>query len=424
MTPVEYLYSLELHGIKLGLDNIGYLLSEAGGPQRAYPTVHVGGTNGKGSVVAMLDAMLRAAGYHTGRFTSPHLCSVTERFLIDGEAIGAEALDGHIEFFRSIAEGMEQCPTFFELNTAIAFRQFAERNVDIALIEVGMGGRFDSTNVIVPEVTGITNIALEHTKYLGDTLEAIAFEKAGILKPGVPAGVGETAPGPLGVIVARAQEVGSPLSLLGRDFRYCVKGRAFSQTFDYTSGNMRIEGCPLALPGRYQGMNAAVAVRLAEQLQRRFSALTDEAILKGLKTARWPCRLETVLESPRVILDVAHNAAGAEELARALDTPCVLVLAIANDKDAGRIIEILSAKASTLILTAFTGSRALSVDDLCARAGSLPYERRETPAEALELAMRLATEQGVPLVIAGSMFMAGEARTILIEHYGAPPLEF
>ena len=424
MTPVEYLYSLELHGIKLGLDNIRYLLSEAGDPQRAYPTVHVGGTNGKGSVVAMLDAMLRAAGYRTGRFTSPHLCSVTERFLIDGEAIGTEALDGHIECFRAIAEGMEQCPTFFELNTAIAFRHFAEDSVDIALIEVGMGGRFDSTNVIVPEVAGITNIALEHTKYLGDTLEAIAFEKAGILKQGVPAVVGETAPGPLGVIVARAEEVGSPLSALGRDFRYRLEGPPMAHTFDYTSEDLRIEACPLALPGGYQGMNAAIAVRLAEHLGVRFPRLTEACIAKGLGEAKWPCRLETVLESPKVIIDVAHNAAGAKELARALDSPCVLLLAMANDKDAGRIIEILSSKATTLILSAFTGSRALSVDDLCARAGSAPYERRETLAEALELGMQRATEQGVPLVIAGSMFTAGEARTILIEHYGAPPLEF
>ncbi len=424
MTPVEYLYSLELHGIKLGLDNIHNLLSEARDPQHAYPTVHIGGTNGKGSVVAMLDAMLRAAGYRTGRFTSPHLCSVRERFLIDGEAIGAEALDGHIEFFRAIADRMEQSPTFFELNTAVAFRQFAEEQVDIALIEVGMGGRFDSTNVIVPEVTGITNIALEHTKYLGDTLEAIAFEKAGILKPGVPAVVGETAPGPLGVIVARAEEVGSPTSLLGRDFQYRLEGSAFSQSFGYTSESMRIEDCPMALPGGYQAMNAAVAVRLAEQLQPRFSALTQEAIVSGLNTARWPCRLETVLDSPKVILDVAHNAAGARELARALDTPCVLVLAIANDKDAGRIIEILSAKASTLILTTFTGARALSVDDLCARAGAFPYERRETPVEAIELGVQLATEQNIPLVIAGSVFMAGEARTILIDYYGAPELKF
>ncbi len=424
MTPVDYLYSLELHGIKLGLENIRHLLSQGGDPHRAYPTVHIGGTNGKGSVVAMLDAMLRAAGYRTGRFTSPHLCSVRERFLIDGERIGPEALDGHIEIFRSIARRLERSPTFFELNTAIAFRHFAEESVDLALIEVGMGGRFDSTNVLAPEVTAITNVALEHTKYLGETLEAIAFEKAGILKPGVPAVTGETVPGPLGVIAARAEEVGCPLSVLGQDFRYTLDRAPKANIFAYVGKNVTLRECPLALPGEYQGMNAAIAVRLADGLSPRFPRLTEVCIAQGLGEAKWPCRLETVLESPKVIIDVAHNAAGAEELARALDSPCVLVLAMANDKDAGRIIEILSSKATTLILTAFTGSRSLSVDDLCTRAGPLPHERRETLDQALELGMEHAEEQGVPLVIAGSMFTAGEARTILVERYGAAPIEF
>ena len=424
MTPVDYLYSLELHGIKLGLENIRHLLSEGGDPHRAYPTVHVGGTNGKGSVVAILDAMFRAAGYRTGRFTSPHLCSIRERFLIGGERIGTEALDRHIEFFRAIAGQMDRSPTFFELNTAIAFRHFAEEPVDVALIEVGMGGRFDSTNLIAPEVTGITNIALEHTKYLGETLEAIAFEKAGILKKGVPGVTGETVPGPLGVIAARAEEVGCPLSVLGRDFRYTLERTPEASVFTYTGKDLSLQECPLALPGEYQGMNAAIAVRMAEFLRVPFPRLTEACIVKGLGEAKWPCRLETVLESPKVIIDVAHNAAGAKELARALDVPGVLVLAIANDKDAGRIIEILSPKATTLILTSFAGARALSVADLCSRAGSAPHERCETLDEAVDLGMQFAQEQGVPLVIAGSMFTAGEARTILVERYGAPPLEF
>jgi dihydrofolate synthase/folylpolyglutamate synthase len=168
LTPVEYLYSLELHGIKLGLDNITKLLAAAGDPHRAYPTLHVAGTNGKGSVVAMLDAIFRAAGYRTGRFTSPHLISVRERFLVNCEPISDASLDCHIEFFREIGESGAVSPTFFELCTAVAFREFAQRNVDIGIIEVGMGGRFDSTNVVSPVVSVITNIALEHTKYQGD----------------------------------------------------------------------------------------------------------------------------------------------------------------------------------------------------------------------------------------------------------------
>lgn len=424
MTPVEYLYSLELHGIKLGLDNIRRLLSEAGDPQSAYPTVHVGGTNGKGSVVAMLDATFRSAGYTTGRFTSPHLCSVRERFQIGGACIQSEALDEHIEYFRAIAARAGLLPTFFELNTAIAFRHFAENPVDIALIEVGMGGRFDSTNVIVPEACAITNIALEHTQYLGGTLEAIAFEKAGIVKPDVPVVVGEIEPEPLLRILARAKELGSPVSVMGRDFQVHLSGTPFAQTLAYDGDSLHLEACPLALPGDYQGRNAGVAVRLAELLRKRFDGLTQDAVAKGLATVRWPCRLETVLESPRVIIDVAHNVAGARGLARALDSPCVLILAIANDKDAGRMIDVLSSKASSLILTAFEGARALPVDELCERAAPLPYERCETLAEAIELGMERARSEGTPLVIAGSLFTAGEARSILEERYGAPPLMF
>ena len=424
MTPVEYLYSLELHGIKLGLDNIRRLLSEAGDPQDTYATVHVGGTNGKGSVVSMLDAMLRAAGYTTGRFTSPHLCSVRERFLIGGEPIAAEALDAHIEYFRTAAERTDLLPTFFELNTAIAFRYFAERKVDIALIEVGMGGRFDSTNVITPEATAITNIALEHTQYLGETLEAIAFEKAGIIKPGVPVVVGETREAPMAVILDRADELGSPVSLRGREFSVHLSGPPFDQMLAYEAGAYRLEDCPLALPGDYQGANAGVAVRLAELLRPRFDRLTPNAVAKGLATVRWPCRLETVLESPRVIIDVAHNVAGAAGLARALESRCVLILAIANDKDAGRMIDLLASKTSTLILTTFDGPRALGVEELSARAAPLPHERRETLAEAIELGIARAVSERVPLVIAGSLFTAGEARSILVERYGASPLVF
>lgn len=420
MTPVEYLYSLELHGIKLGLDGITRLLAASGNPQLRYPTVHVAGTNGKGSVVALLDAMLRAAGYRTGRFTSPHLCHVHERFLVDRTPLSEEALDEQIEHFRSIAERSDSPPTFFELNTAIAFRYFAEANVDIALIEVGLGGRYDSTNVIEPVATAITNIALEHTKYLGDTLEAIAFEKAGILKAKIPAVVGEIEAGPRDVILARAAAVGAPVALRDRDYRFAREGDAFS----YRSDSLRVEPCPLALPGAYQGANAAVAVALAESLREPFSRLSKRAIIEGLATVRWPCRLETVLESPTVIIDVAHNAAGARELASTLEADCIIILAIANDKDAGRIIDVVSAKASTLILSAFTGERALPVADLCARAAPLPHLRCETLDEAIALGMKLAATENRSLVIAGSLFAAGEARTILIEHYGAPPLAF
>ena len=204
MSPRDYLASLEFHGIKLGLENIQLLLRAAGNPQHAYPTLHVAGTNGKGSVVAFLASILRAAGYRVGRFTSPHLIDVTERFLVDDVPISNAALEENIEYFRTLSDGLPNPPTYFELCTAIAFRVFEQQKVDVAIIEVGMGGRYDSTNVVAPLVSVITNIAFDHQKYLGDTLAAIAAEKAGIIKPGVPVVTGERWPEAFDVIAERA----------------------------------------------------------------------------------------------------------------------------------------------------------------------------------------------------------------------------
>lgn len=424
MTPVEYLYSLELHGIKLGLDNIRRLMDAAGRPETRYTTVHIGGTNGKGSVTAMLDAMLHAAGYRTGRFTSPHLVSVRERFLVNRGMIDPEALDDHIEFFRVLAEKEDIVPTFFELCTAIAFRHFAQQNVDVGIIEVGMGGRFDSTNVIQPEVCVITNISLEHTKYLGDTLEKIAFEKAGIVKAGVPLVLGETQPGPSKVILDRAHELAAPVRLLGRDFRISLEGRSRAQRFSFAGGKLHLDRVRLGLPGPYQRFNAGLATAAALELRNICPGLTDVAIEKGLALAKWPCRLERVLDSPEVIIDVAHNTAGAQELARAMDGPCIVVLAVSNDKDATAIVTALASRAHTLILSQFDGPRALPAADLAAHAHALIHEQVDALPDAIARGIDLARTTKLPLVITGSLFTAGQARKLLIDEYGAPPIEF
>ena len=423
MTPLDYLFGLELHGIKLGLDNITQLLREAGDPQRTYPSVHIGGTNGKGSVVALLDAILRAAGYRTGRFTSPHLCDVRERFLADGNMIDADELDSAIDLFRSFADRMESPPTFFEFNTAIAFQFFAQRKVDLALVEVGMGGRFDSTNVLLPEACAITNVSLEHTAYLGDTVEKIAFEKAGIIKEGVPVIVAEQNPRPREVILEQARKLNSPASILNDDFQFELEGGPFSQRLRYRGKRFSFEDAPLGLSGSYQGANAAVAVALAESLSARFPKLTEATVREGLARAEWPCRLERVLDDPPVVVDVAHNRAGALELARAMDRPCIVLLALSSDKDARAILQALDPISDKLILTQFAGSRALPVEQLCAAASGRTFDRADSIAEALDLGMRLASTER-PLLVAGSVFTAGEARRILVERHGAKPLPF
>lgn len=423
MTPIEYLFSLELHGIKLGLENIRNLLRASGDPQRNFPSVHIAGTNGKGSVVALLDSILRAAGYRTGRFTSPHLVQVRERFLVDGAFITPDALNECIEHFREIARKSGNTPTFFELNTAIAFRHFHKARIDVALVEVGLGGRFDSTNIIIPEVAAITNIGLEHTRYLGDTLAKIAFEKAGIIKKRVPVVVGEELPEPLGVIEGRAAELDAPLTRLGRDFAVRLSGGTFDQAVSYTSDGLQIDNARLALPGPYQAQNAAVAIRLAEVLMAKFRVIDEAAIRTGLKSAKWPCRLEKVLESPAVIVDVAHNGAGARELATALRGKAVIVLAIASDKDAGVMIDALAPSAAPLILTEFDGHRALAVNDLRVAAGSHCHEIAPTLEEAVARGMGMASTEK-PLVITGSIYTAGQARKLLVERHGALPMEF
>ena len=422
MTNRAYLLHLEQHGIKLGLDNIRCLLDAADAPERHYPIVHVAGTNGKGSVVAIVAAIARAARYRVGRFTSPHLIDVTERFLVNGTPMPDAALDEHIAFFRNVADGMDPPPTFFEMNTAIAFRRFEQSNVDLAVVEAGMGGRLDSTNVVKPLATAITNIALDHTRYLGDTLEQIAFEKAGIIKPGIPLVLTETASPARDVILDRAARLGSPIHELGRDFRFEIGGPPLEQRFSYESASLRLDSTPLGLAGAHQGANAAAAVALTELLMPVFPRIDAAVIVEGLRSVRWPCRLEKVLDEPPVIIDVAHNPAGARQVAQAL-ARCVTLVAVSSDKDAAGIIEALSPITEDLILTQYSAPRSLKVEDLKAAAGRRPCHAVPSLTEAIELGLRLA-DASKPLLITGSIFTAGEARQYLIERHGAPPLLF
>ena len=422
MTHREYLFHLEWHGIKLGLENIRHLLDAAGAPEKCYPVVHVAGTNGKGSVVAFLDAIVRAAGYRVGRFTSPHLLDVTERFLVDGTPMPEAAIEEEIGFFRDVAEHMDPAPTFFEMNTAIAFRWFERCKVDFGIIEVGMGGRLDSTNVVDPIATAITNIALDHMAYLGDTLEKIAFEKAGIIKPGVPLVLTEPASPAQDVILARAAQLHSPVYVLGIDFRFELTGPPFAQIFTYESAGLRLDAMPLSLAGVHQGSNAASAVALAERIMLTLPRIDAAAIRTGLSSARWPCRLEKVLDQPPVIIDVAHNPAGAKQIAKALNQ-CVTLLAVSSDKDASGIIEALSPATGVFILSQYSGRRSLPVADLRRAAGDHPYLAIPSLSEAIALGLGLASAS-TPLLITGSIFTAGEAREHLVDRCGARPMAF
>src|SRR5512143_3207423 len=311
---IDYLYALQKHGVKLGLANTVTLMARLGNPHRAFRSIHVAGTNGKGSTSAFLASVLQAAGCRTGLYTSPHLVSFTERIRVDGapipEARVVELAERVREAYsRSAGTGRDgaMSPTFFEVTTAVAFCYFAEEGVDIAVVEVGMGGRLDSTNVVTPLVSVITNIDIEHTEYLGGTLEQIAGEKAGIIKPGVPVVTGAMQPEAKGVIEREAAAKGSPVYLLAREFRAVnvVAGR--EQVFDYRGLDAAYRGLHVRMLGRHQVDNASLALAAVECLRDAGVAVDETAVRRGLERALWEGRLERVAQGPDIYLDGAHN---------------------------------------------------------------------------------------------------------------------
>jgi dihydrofolate synthase/folylpolyglutamate synthase len=419
---LEYLASLELHGVKLGLENIRHILKALDSPQDAYPTIHVAGTNGKGSTVAVAAAIAAAAGYRVGRFTSPHIIRTNERFLINGEPISDSALDRQLGLLRNIAGEMEYPPTYFEMTTAIAFNWFRESDVDLAVIEVGLGGRLDSTNVITPKAAAITNIELEHVAYLGPTLGHIAREKAGIIKQKVPLVLGAVNDEAKAAIMEVAALREAPVRILGDHFTYELSGDAFARRFSYKSARLSIDSTPFSLPARYQGENAAVALAVMEQMTAVLPRIDESAIRAGLGSVRWPCRFEKVLDSPPVIIDVAHNPAGAEKLAGELATRAIVVLAVSSDKDMRRMGELLAPVAEEFIFTQFSGPRATPAESVKTASG-LPGSVVPSLEHALEIGLAKASAD-TPLLITGSIFTAGEARQLLVEKHGAMPLLF
>jgi dihydrofolate synthase/folylpolyglutamate synthase len=417
-----YLDNLMLHGIKLGLQNIESLLREGARPHLAYPVVHVAGTNGKGSVLAFLDAILLASGYKTGRFTSPHLMDVTERFLINGAPITDRALEEHVQWCRQSAEKARCVPTYFEACTALAFRSFQKEAVDAALVEVGMGGRFDSTNLVQPSVCAITNIALDHTQYLGSTLAEIAGEKAGIIKKGAPVVTGKMDNAALRVIEKEAREKDAPLYREGIEYSVGQGGSIWAPELHYEGLGVHLEGIKLGLAGMHQVGNAAIALTLALLLQQEFPQISQESIRCGLEKAIWPGRLEVILKDPPVLMDVAHNPAGCGALISAINS-CVIVFAVSSDKDARTMLSLLKPLADPLILTRYSGERSLSLEKLTPYAQEKSCLIFPTLGEALERGKEEASEDK-PLLITGSIYACGEARDYMMKHWGIPALTF
>ena len=403
---VQFLYALgnEIKSAKLGLERIRAVLEALGNPERAYRVVHVAGTNGKGSTCAMIDAGLRSAGVRTGLFTSPHLIEPTERIQIDGIPVSTADFERAFNIVHETAEKLDlDChPTYFETVTAMAFWLFREKQVETAVIEVGLGGRLDSTNVVQPVLTVITPIDFDHEAYLGHTIEAIANEKAGILKPGIPAVFAQQRPEAAKVLDARAAELHVPVTRAEdfkiRELHIDARGSRFSGII-----------CPLA--GEHQVDNAVTAA---------LALIALRVSPDGIKDARWPGRIEHVSPNPDIILDGAHNPAGARALARYLERfygtrRIWLVYGAMRDKAIEEVAGILFPIATELVLTAPDTPRALRPEALAEFAGRGHME--PTVEAAIHYARTQATDEDV-IVITGSLFVVGEARKLFLAPTG------
>ncbi|MBA5865550.1 MAG: bifunctional folylpolyglutamate synthase/dihydrofolate synthase [Nitrospira sp. CR1.3] len=412
---VAYLYGLQKHGIKLGLETMQALMHRLGNPEARYRTLHIAGTNGKGSTAAIAAAVLQAAGYRVGLYTSPHLVEFRERIRINGTMISELEVARMTEVVQQAANG-DLSPTFFECATAMAFQYFSDAQVDIAVLEVGLGGRFDATNVAQPMACAITTIAMDHQEYLGSTPSAIAFEKAGIIKPNIPVVLGRIRGEARQTIEQAAQERAAEVWRLDEEFR--VEGS--SDRFDYASGNARYTGLSCALIGDHQMHNAACAIALLEAANR--IDLPEQALREGLAAVRWEGRLETVERHPTVLLDGAHNPAGAAALAEYLRSfrrthprsQVILVLGMMRDKDHRGFAEVLSGVAEHVVLTQADLPRSATVQELqCELRGLLPVSSMAmVPADALALAKRLAAPEDL-VCVTGSLMLVGEVKAAL-----------
>ena len=411
-------------GARLGLERIRAALDALGSPERCAPVLHVAGTNGKGSTCAFAAESLRAAGLRVGLYTSPHLRHFCERIRIDGQPLAEQVA---ADLFGELAalpgaldpEGL----TFFELATALAFLAFSRAAVDVMVIEVGLGGRLDATNVVEPIACAVAPLGLEHTQYLGPTLADIAREKAGIFKPGVTAVTSKQAGAALRILQREAERIGAPLWENGRDYSYEASE---AQPFRYSgpgADGWRVRlpaGTELSLPGQHQRGNAALACALLEAGARRGLPIGPEHVSVGLTSARWPARLEKVADRPLTFVDGAHNPHAAEALAASLPAllggrPLELVFGALADKDAPAMLKILLPLASRVHLCEPDSPRAFPVAKLAeaaaafAPAGKLVvHPGPDSFAAALEGARRSAGQDGA-VVICGSLYLAGEA---------------
>ena len=415
---VSYLYSLQKHGIKLGLDTMTALMGRLGMPQARYRNLHIAGTNGKGSTAALTAAMFQAGGYHVGLYTSPHLVEFRERIRVDGRMIPESEIARLTALVKGVAEP-DLSPTFFEFTTAMGLQYFSESHVDLAVLEVGLGGRFDATNVVSPLTCVITTIGLDHQQYLGSTFESVAFEKAGIIKPNVPVIIGRLPDEALHTIERIAVDRGAPLYALGRDFQ--IEGDTPAR-FRYSGFGVRYDDLSCPLLGAHQLENCACALSLVETARQHRVTVGEPAIRDGLRRVQWEGRLEIVGRDPLTVLDGAHNPAAARAVADFLRafrqshplSRVILVLAMMRDKDHSGFMNPLKGLVDEVVLTQADLKRSATVEELQPVIAEVwPQARihKQVPA-ALGEARQLSRPQDL-ICVTGSLMLVGEVKASL-----------
>lgn len=427
-TSVRYLYSLghEVLAAKFGLDSIGLLLEKLGHPERSFKTLIVAGTNGKGSVAAMIESIARAAGHRSALFTSPHLVRIQERIRFRGREITEADFARLASMVRVAGEYLEAAgklaapPTFFEQVTAIALCHFRDCAAELAILEVGLGGRLDATNAVDRIVSVVTSIDLDHQQILGSTIEQIAGEKAAIIVPGTRAVIGRQDNQAASEVLMRRCLETDVLPVFANEPMVVETDNLGGVIFDYDSSLSHYERVTPGLRGRHQADNAAAAIEAAELLNESGFRISSEAIISGLRDVSWPGRLELIEDRPNILLDGAHNAAGARALRKYLDefwhVPITLVFGAMNDKDIDRMAAVLFDAARTIVLTRVRDSRAADIARLgtAALRSSRNVIFAETVKQALSWARSVTPADGL-MCVAGSLLLVGEVKRLMEE---------
>jgi len=421
---LDYLYHLEKFGMIFGLTQVERILNAVGNPHKEIQAIHVGGTNGKGSTAAMMGSILQREGYRVGLYTSPHLIRFTERIKVNGKEIEEDEVAALTRWMKKEIESAGIVPpfTFFDFTTAMALHYFNQKLVDLAILEVGLGGRLDSTNVVDPLISVVTNVAKDHEEYLGNTILKIAKEKAGIIKKRRPFITAASQPRVLRLFSKICQEKRSPYFRVGKEFRYVRTGDG---DFDYEGLNRKLWGVHLNLKGSHQVINATAALGAMEVLENLGYRVSTEALVDGLREVEWPGRLEMVSASPRVILDGAHNPAGALALKESLKKEfqyqhLILLVGIMKDKNSRSMLHLLAPLADHIILTKPHTDRATPPPLLKKTLGwnGKNAEVEEDLKKAIDRGLSLTREEDL-LCITGSLYTVGEARAYFLSKMGS-----